>query len=116
MRIVFLSAFLVASQLFGSIPALADASVCIDTRDIMSQKVENRGASILFKMRDGTQWRNTFKSACPGLVFEGYVWVVRNPDSSICENTQSMRLLNSGEICMLGKFTKMTPALERRPG
>jgi hypothetical protein len=116
MRTVFTSALLAASLLFGVTPALADPSVCINTRDIMSQKVENRGASILFKMRDGTQWRNTLKGACPDLVFEGYVWVVRNPDSSVCENEQSMRLLKSGEICMLGKFTKMTPTLPQRPG
>jgi hypothetical protein len=112
-KTVFTPALLAATLLLGVVPAMADPPICIDTRDITSEKVEGHGVSILYKMRDGTQWRNTLKGPCPDLDFYGYVWTVRNPDNSVCENENSMRVLQSGEICILGKFTKVTPPLTR---
>ena len=120
MRTVLKPALLAASLFLsvapGIAPALADDKICINTRDITSQKVEGRGVSILFKMRDGTQWRNTLQGACPDLVFNGYVWTVRDADYTVCENEESMRVLQSGEVCQLGKFTKVTPTPARAPG
>jgi hypothetical protein len=88
--------------------AMAAAPTCINTRDIVSSQTEGRGAAILFKMRDGAQWRNTLKGKCPDLQFEGYTWAVRNPDFTVCENVQSLKVLQSGEVCVLGKFEKVT--------
>jgi len=83
------------------------ATICIDTRQIESQKVEGRGASILFKMKDGGSWRNTLQAPCPDLDFEGFVWTIRNPDNTVCESMESLRVLRSGQICMLGKFSRV---------
>ena len=102
----WVAALVGAGLLLAAAPAMA-ATVCIDTRQIDSQKVEGRGASILFKMRDGGSWRNTLRAPCPDLVFEGFAWTIRNPDNTVCENMESLRVLRSGEICMLGKFTRV---------
>ena len=101
-----------AGLLLAVAPALAapDAPhICIDTRQIENSTVKDHGAALLFKMRDGTQWRNELQGRCPDLAFNGYIWTVRNPGGSVCEFEQSFRVLESGEICSLGKFTKVTP-------
>ena len=62
-----------------------------------------------FKMRDGTQWRNKLQGRCPDLAYEGFAWYIRNPDNSVCENEESLKVLQSPEVCQLGKFEKVTP-------
>jgi hypothetical protein len=109
MRTVLQPALLAAVLFAGVAPAMADAPICINTRDITSSTPDKTGSSILFKMRDGTQWRNTLQGRCPDLEFEGYAWTVRNPDNSVCEKQQSLQVLHSGEICTLGKFEKVMP-------
>ena len=87
-------------------PAMA-APICISTREITGQTIEGRGKAIVFQMRNGTYMRNTLQGTCPDLDFDGFVWVVRNPDQTVCEKMQSLRVLNSGEVCTLGKFEQV---------
>lgn len=103
--------FLYAAVLLaaGAAPAYA-ANICISTRDIVSSQPQNDGKAILFKMRNGAEWRNDLKGACPDLIFDGFVWTLRDGDETVCENMQSLRVLRSGQICVLGKFTQVTPA------
>jgi hypothetical protein len=91
-----------------SAPALA-ATVCLPTRSITNTTPKDDGTAITFKMRDGSVWRNDLKGRCPDLKFDGFEWTIRNPDGSVCENEQTIRVLRSGEICALGKFTQVTP-------
>ena len=65
--------------------------------------------TILFHMRDGTVWRNTLRNACPALKLHGFVYVVPGT-SEVCENLLAVRVLRSGETCLLGKFTREPPA------
>ena len=111
MRKFFTPVTLAVLLLAGASPAMADAQshICINTRDITSSKPDKDGSSILFKMRDGTQWRNTLQGRCPDLAYEGFAWSVRNPDNSVCENEESLKVLQSAEVCQLGKFEKVTP-------
>jgi hypothetical protein len=109
MRKFFTPVTLAVLLLAGASPAMADARICINTRDITSSKPDKDGSSILFKMRDGTQWRNTLQGRCPDLAYEGFAWSVRNPDNSVCENEESLKVLQSAEVCQLGKFEKVTP-------
>jgi hypothetical protein len=86
-------------------PAVA-APVCLDTYYISSTHVVD-AKTILFKMKNGTVWRNTLRSSCPGLLFDGYSYVLHGTD--LCGDMQSIRVLSTDEICLLGKFTKEAP-------
>ena len=92
-----------------SAPAHAAPNICLSTRDMTSSTSQKDGAAILFRMRDGSVWRNDLLGRCPDLNFYGFAWTVRNPDETVCENEQTFRVLQSGEICTLGKFTQVSP-------
>ncbi len=91
-----------------SAPALAAPPICLSTQDMTNTDPQKDGKAIMFHMRDGSVWRNDLQGACPDLRFDGFEWTVRNPDYTVCENMQSLRVLRSGEICVLGKFTQVT--------
>ena len=91
-------------------PVLADTGkVCLQLRDISSSDPSRDGSAIDFKMRDGTIYHNALQGRCPDLRFSGFKWVIQGSEM-VCDNEQSLRVLNSGEVCQLGKFTQMTPA------
>jgi hypothetical protein len=99
---------LIAAGLTIAGPAFA--KTCIDTRDIVSSKSAD-GKVMVFKMKNGQTLINQLRGSCPDLKFNGYVWELRSGDTQVCENTQSFRVLQSGQVCMLGAFT---PGPERR--
>jgi hypothetical protein len=108
------AALIAAPILLGAGLALADT--CIDTRQIKESHQVDNGKALLFSMKDGTTYRNNLRSPCPDLVFNGYVWVIRNPDNTVCDNVNTIRVLQSGEICMIGAFQKVSPQQSRAPG
>ncbi len=76
--------------------------VCLYPRMIdHTHVVDSR--TILFYMRDGKVWRNTMKARCPGLMFHGFVYVTRFDE--LCSNMQGIRVIKTGEVCVLGTFT-----------
>lgn len=85
-----------------ALPAQAK-SVCLDSRNIVGSKSDD-GKTMLFTMRDGTKYVNHLQGACPDLRFNGFVWTLRSGDNMVCENQQSLRVLQSGQVCVLGKF------------
>ena len=109
MRKFLCAVALLATGIVTSAPAHAAAPICISTEDVVDTQPQDDGKAILFRMRNGAVWRNDLKGACPDLRFDGFIWTVRNPDQTVCENMQSLRVLRSGEICVLGKFTQVTP-------
>jgi hypothetical protein len=94
--------------LAGAAAEPAAASVCLTVEDIANSHAARDGASITFTMADGKIWRNDLQGKCPDLAFNGFVWSVHA--DQVCENGQSLRVLGSGEVCELGKFTQMTSA------
>lgn len=84
------------------------SSVCLESFQIRNTTIVNP-RTILFHMNDGTTWRNTLKNACPDLTFHGFVYVLHGLDE-VCDNAVSIRVLESGEICLLGQFTREPPA------
>ncbi len=108
-KILFGTALVAIGMGFAA-PSFAAGNVCISTRDIQSSTPKDDGSAITFKMKDGSVWRNDLHGRCPDLKFTGYEWNIRNPDGSVCENEQTIRVLRSGEICQLGKFTQEKPA------
>jgi len=81
----------------------AAAKMCVQSRDILSTDSKD-GKLMTFKMRDGSVLVNHLQGICSDLRFEGFVWVLRGGDESICENQQSLKVLRSGQTCLLGKF------------
>jgi len=97
-----------ASVVFAA-PAMA-ANRCIDMRDIVSSKSTD-GKTMVFKMKDGTTLVNHLQGSCPDLKFQGFAWQSHSGDTKVCENEQSFNVLQSMEICVLGKFD--APTMEK---
>lgn len=83
---------------------------CLKLRDIQSSK-SNDGKIMTFVMKDGTTLYNKLQGVCPGLRFNGFAWVIRGGTDEVCEGQQSLRVLQSGEICVLGKFSATRPKI-----
>lgn len=87
---------------FASVPAFA-ARICIDSRNVVSSKSTD-GKTLVFKMKDGTTLVNHLQGICTDLRYNGFVWVLPSGDTQVCEYAQSFRVIQSGEVCTLGKF------------
>jgi hypothetical protein len=91
-------------------PAEAAGKVCLQTRNMRDTTPKDDGTAITFKMNDGSVWRNDLKGRCPDLKFNGFAWTIRNPSGTVCDNEEIIKVIRSGEICALGKFTQIAPA------
>jgi hypothetical protein len=88
--------------LLATVPAHA-ANTCIDTRDVVSGKSSD-GKILVFKMKDGRTLVNHLQGNCPDLKFHGFAWQTHSGDTHVCENEDSFQVLQSMQICVLGKF------------
>jgi len=77
--------------------------VCLQAYRIRNTTVVD-SRTVLFHMNDGTVWRNTLQTPCPALRFRGFSYVLRGEDA-VCDNQVPIRVIESGQVCMLGKFT-----------
>jgi hypothetical protein len=93
--------FLLVAAAAAASPASA-APTCLRTRDIDSTESKD-GRLMTFRMRDGRVLVNHLQGICTDLRFNGFVWTIRGPEE-VCERQQSLRVLQSGQICTLGKF------------
>jgi hypothetical protein len=91
-------------------PAEAAGKICLQTRSMKDSTPKDDGTAITFKMNDGSVWRNDLKGRCPDLKYNGFAWTIRNPGGTVCENEEIIKVLRSGEICALGKFTQIAPS------
>jgi hypothetical protein len=99
---------------FGLVAVAALATpaqaLCLSNRDIISTTPSNDGKQLTFKMRDGRVLVNHLQGVCSDLRFNGFTWVLRG-NNDICENMQTLKVIQSGQICILGKFDPAkTPA------
>lgn len=85
--------------------------ICLKTYLIHSTKVVD-SKTIDFRMTDGTVYRNALRSPCSGLNFNGFVYRTRTGE--ICDNSQSIRVLRTHQVCMLGAFTKLPPVQPKK--
>ena len=108
MKTVFVTLVLLAAV---STPALAN--MCVRSRDVQSTDSKD-GKLLTFKMKDGRVLVNHLQGVCSDLRFEGFEWVLRGSED-ICENQQSLRVLRSGQTCLLGKFDVVKDKPVSRP-
>jgi hypothetical protein len=78
-------------------------NVCLYTYLIDNTETPDE-STIVFHMKDGKSWTNKLPRRCPGLRFHGFSYVVRG-NNEICGNLQSIRVLQTGNVCLLGPFT-----------
>lgn len=97
----FLTAALVLAGA-AMIAAPASARVCINTRDITGTHSDD-GKTLVFTLKDGTTRVNHLQGICSDLKWNGFAWTIHGPDE-VCEGQQSLRTLQSGQVCVLGKF------------
>jgi hypothetical protein len=91
-------------------PALADDAakapqtvpMCVQLRDIIGTHSDD-GKLLTFRMRDGRVLVNHLQGVCSDLRYEGFAWTVYGIEE-VCERQQSLRVLRSGQTCVLGKF------------
>jgi hypothetical protein len=84
-----------------------DGKTCLRTDHIQRKTVpDNR--TILFRMDDGTTWKNTLQKTCPGLaIASGFAMTVKT--NYICANQQPIRVIGAGNTCYLGGFVQVPP-------
>jgi len=92
-------------------PEAAPAGVCIDTLRIDHTSVPDK-RTILFHMQGGKVWKNTLRQDCPGLRANGFSYAP-TPPHQICSNLQTIRVIRTGSVCMLGAFTPYAPAADK---
>ncbi|MGD0142601.1 MAG: hypothetical protein ABSC92_05545 [Rhizomicrobium sp.] len=94
-----------AAHAQGMQAAPADShQICLQSTAIDHTKTVDK-STILFYMNDGKIWKNTLKAPCPSLNFHGFTYLTRADE--ICANAQSISVLVSNEVCVLGAFTPM---------
>ena len=93
-------------------PALA-RGICLNPREIVSTHSED-GKLLSFKLRDGRTLVNHLQGACSDLRYEGFVWTLSGTQE-ICEFEQSLKVINSGQTCTLGKFDEAKPKPKAAP-
>lgn len=85
----------------GETPA---GSICINPARIQKQEILS-DSQIRFEMDNGDVWINTLKNECHHLKFQGgFSWDVHG--MQVCSNQQIITVLNAGNTCVLGEFSK----------
>ena len=79
------------------------ADICLRTSDISGSDSPD-GTVLVLRMKDGKTWRAQLQPACPALRFSGFSWIVRGGE--ICEGSQILRVVESGQICAIGKIVQ----------
>lgn len=99
-----LAALLPGIALAGDAPA---KPVCIPAYNIDHTQIPDDN-TILFYMKDHKIWKNTLVDRCVGLKINtrGFEYSPTLPASDeICDNLQSIRVRDTGQVCLLGAFT-----------
>ena len=94
-----------ADMLPKSNAALVQGSqVCLRTDRILGRTILDN-QTIVFRMNDGTYWKNTLQRPCVGLsIHDGFSFATT--DNYICSNKQRIRVLGQANVCYLGDFTQ----------
>jgi hypothetical protein len=81
-------------------------NVCLNPADIKFTQTKD-AKTIVFQMRDGTVWQNTLAASCPSLIAHGSAWTQTVRGDRICSNQQEITLIETGNVCRLGAFTRV---------
>lgn len=91
--------------LFAASPVRADdagSQVCLQTFQIDHTEILSK-TQILFYMNGKKIWVNTLPSPCSMDNTDGFVW--RSSIPQYCDNLETIKIIRTGQVCRLGKFT-----------
>lgn len=92
-------------------PAAKPQRICLRASEIDRSTAARDEKSLTFVMRNGDRYSGELRGGrCSGISFDGFSWVLQS-DNQVCENMQTLKVLQGGPICLLGKIT----ALPRLP-
>jgi hypothetical protein len=105
--ILAVSVILLANQGYAAAAPQA-SSKCIQTWQIDHTKAPD-DKSIIFYMKDGSAYQSTLQAVCPELRINGFSYVA-TPPAQVCGSMQSIRVLRTGSVCLLGPLVPITPS------
>ena len=91
----------VGAALIAPVAAAEHAPTCLQSDRIDRTSVVNP-QKILFRLKDGRVYSSHLRTPCLGLRFNGFVYVT--PMDEICGGSQSIRVLQTNQVCVLGPF------------
>lgn len=98
---------LLAAPAMAQTPPDTPQRICLRTLDIGNSRAANDEKSITFTMRNGDRYSAELKGGrCSGISFNGFAWDIQS-DGKVCENMQTLKVLQGGPICVLGKITPL---------
>jgi hypothetical protein len=80
----------------------ANSQICLDSNRIDHTEILNKN-QIVFYMIGKEAWVNTLPSPCSMDRTDGFVWKSSIPQ--YCDNLETIRIIRTGQTCLLGKFT-----------
>ena len=89
-------------------PAGSKGNICLKTYLIDHTKAPD-DRTVIFYMKDGSAYQSTLLADCPQLSFNGFSYVATPPED-VCGNLQSIRVVRSHSVCLLGPFVQIAPA------
>ncbi len=113
MRTVLLASALALVWLATGAVAQNSGSKCLRTILIDRTKAPD-DRTLLFYMKNGAVYQSTLAANCPQLSIYGFSYVATPPDE-ICGNLQSIRVIRSGAVCLLGPLVQITPKAAPNP-
>lgn len=94
------SALFITAGLLLALAGPASAT-CLRLQDMKDAQAPD-GKTLIVTMNNGKVWHNRLVGSCSELKWQGFAWTTHSDD--VCDREQSLRVLNSGQICQLGVF------------
>lgn len=80
----------------------ANSQICLQSSQIDHTEIVNKNL-ILFYMNGKKVWANTLPAPCGMDRSDGFIW--RNSLPQYCDNLETVKIIRTGQVCRLGKFT-----------
>ena len=81
----------------------AKRGACLQASRIQNTEIVD-SSTILFHMVDGKTWKNVLTRPCTTMSRnDGFIY--KPVDDRICSNLETIKIIQSGEMCLLGEFT-----------
>lgn len=82
------------------------SNVCLDPSDIRNTEVKD-AQTIVYHMRNGETWQNKLAAPCPDIARGTRSYSQDILGEKICGNAQHITVLDTGQVCRLGAFSRV---------